>query len=453
MVERQTLHVMDDKQRIALVETLTISDKVATASLPQTVIRYQFGNHLGTVCLELDETGAVITYEEYYPYGSTSYQAGTATTETSRKRYRYTGKERDRETGLYYHGARHYIPWLGRWANCDPIGLVADSNLYRYVRGNPIRLSDPSGHEGSEPGQSYAQIDRHGAPPEPANDSTSVSNSRDWLDRTFGKFFGISKSREGVENLPTQFQNDGMNERDFNVEEGIGKGAEGIGRLAQGTNDAVSTVVAGPEAEVDALSARIISKVNSLMHLPKSLLGSLASESKQAKIRVVDAAESFFRRMSFEEAGKTLESQALQASAKDADTWISSSKFYSYTFPQKRGNGRYDVMLEFRASPGTMEFLENSARHVKQELGSINFGLQRPLIEPFNERLEEIRIFSVEPSLTRFAAPNGDIVTNKTVGYSQAVRGNREYQRAVRSVRVSPGGQILQKKPIVTKFR
>ena len=149
-VERQTLHVMDDKQRVALVETLTISDKVATASLPQTAIRYQFGNHLGTACLELDETGAVITYEEYYPYGGTSYQAGRTTAETSLKRYRYTGKERDKETGLYYHGARYYIPWLGRWTSCDPAGFTDGPNLYVYVCSNPISYHDPAGSQAAD---------------------------------------------------------------------------------------------------------------------------------------------------------------------------------------------------------------------------------------------------------------------------------------------------------------
>jgi len=86
----------------------------------------------------------VITYEEYYPYGSTSYQAVRSRTETP-KRYRYTGKERDPETGLYYHGARYYAPWLGRWTACDPEPMASHTNLYQYVRSNPVRLSDQNG--------------------------------------------------------------------------------------------------------------------------------------------------------------------------------------------------------------------------------------------------------------------------------------------------------------------
>ena len=91
---------------------------------PAQLIRYQFGNHLGSASLELDDAGQIISYEEYYPYGSTSYQAGRSAAEVSLKRYRYTGKERDEETGFTYHGARYYALWLGRWSSCDPLGIT-----------------------------------------------------------------------------------------------------------------------------------------------------------------------------------------------------------------------------------------------------------------------------------------------------------------------------------------
>src|SRR4030095_4944873 len=109
--------------------------------------RYQYGNHLGSACLELDgdtNNPAIISYEEYYPFGGTAYQAMRNQTETS-KRYRYTGKERDEESGLYYHGARYYACWLARWTTVDPIGIADGANLYLYTRGNPIALSDPLG--------------------------------------------------------------------------------------------------------------------------------------------------------------------------------------------------------------------------------------------------------------------------------------------------------------------
>jgi RHS repeat-associated protein len=143
-LERETLHVMDDKRSIAMVETKTVNEGTPVSS-PAPLIRYQMDNHLGCACLELDSTGAIISYEEYYPYGSTSYQSVRSGVEVSAKRYRYTGKERDEETGLYYHVARHYAPWLGRWTNCDPAGLVDGVNLFAYAFNNPTKYRDPTG--------------------------------------------------------------------------------------------------------------------------------------------------------------------------------------------------------------------------------------------------------------------------------------------------------------------
>ena len=76
-----------------------------------------------------------------------TYQAVRSQTETP-KRYRYTGKERDDESGLYYHGARYYAPWLARWTSCDPAGLAEGPNAYLYVRGQPLGSIDPSGGSG-----------------------------------------------------------------------------------------------------------------------------------------------------------------------------------------------------------------------------------------------------------------------------------------------------------------
>jgi RHS repeat-associated protein len=142
-IERETLHVMDDTQRIALVETRTQGADGSPAQL----IRYQFGNHLGSSSLELDDAAKVISYEEYLPYGSTSYQAVDQSIKAAAKRYRFTGKERDEESGFSYHGARYYAPWLARWASCDPAGMVDGVSLYVYARANPTRFSDPTGRQ------------------------------------------------------------------------------------------------------------------------------------------------------------------------------------------------------------------------------------------------------------------------------------------------------------------
>lgn len=140
-LERETLHVMDDQQRIAMVETRTVGHDDSLRQL----IRFQFGNHLGSASLELDAVGQVISYEEYHPFGTSSYQA--VRTETP-KRYRYTGMERDEETGLNYHSARYYAIWLGRWTACDPVGLIDGLNAFIYLKNRPITNLDSTGRQG-----------------------------------------------------------------------------------------------------------------------------------------------------------------------------------------------------------------------------------------------------------------------------------------------------------------
>ena len=66
--------------------------------------------------------------------------------------YKFTGKERDAESGLDYFPARYYGSNMGRWMSPDPSGLyLADPenpqqlNLYAYVGNNPLRFTDPLG--------------------------------------------------------------------------------------------------------------------------------------------------------------------------------------------------------------------------------------------------------------------------------------------------------------------
>jgi RHS repeat-associated protein len=147
-LERETLHILDEKQCIALIETKTVGKN----SSPKSLTRYQFDNHLGSAVLELGEDARIISYEEYFPYGSTSYQAAQRSVELSPKRYRYTGKERDTETGLYYHGARYYASWLGRWSAVDPdLTQFLDWSPFAYAFSNPVRFVDGTGRGPEDP--------------------------------------------------------------------------------------------------------------------------------------------------------------------------------------------------------------------------------------------------------------------------------------------------------------
>lgn len=145
-LSRETLHVMDGGSRLAMVDSMVVGK-----GSPGTLIRYQFSNHLESAMLELDDAAQVISYEEYYPYGSTSFQSVDSSREVPAKRYRYTAKERDEETGLEYHGARYYAPWIARWTACDPKSIEAGPNVYQYVSANPVKLIDPAGTNGQIP--------------------------------------------------------------------------------------------------------------------------------------------------------------------------------------------------------------------------------------------------------------------------------------------------------------
>ncbi len=138
-LERTTLSLLDNGHRFVLIET-RIDD-----GSDEKLVRYQFTNHLGSACLELNESADVITYEEYHPYGTTAYQAKNSSIRSAAKRYRYTGMERDEETGLNYHSARYYVPWLGRWVSADPVGIGDGLNLYNNSHDNPNSFKDKSG--------------------------------------------------------------------------------------------------------------------------------------------------------------------------------------------------------------------------------------------------------------------------------------------------------------------
>ncbi len=140
--EVETLHVVDDTTRIALLEYKTIVNTMNFED-GQPVVRYQLNNHLNSSHIEVDISGTEISREEYHLYGSTSYLY--TNTGISQKKYRFNGKEKDIETNLYYYGARYYCT-IGRWCSCDPVGFVDGLCLYEYVTGNPAKYLDKDGN-------------------------------------------------------------------------------------------------------------------------------------------------------------------------------------------------------------------------------------------------------------------------------------------------------------------
>jgi RHS repeat-associated protein len=129
---------------IAQVETTVIRDGVAVTD-PVPLDRYQVGDHVGTIQLELDGAAQVLSYAEYLPFGSCSYRAGTPAVETNARRRGFAGMERDPDTGLDYGGDRWYAPWLGRWISADPAGVSGQLTGYGYLSNNPVGRVDVGG--------------------------------------------------------------------------------------------------------------------------------------------------------------------------------------------------------------------------------------------------------------------------------------------------------------------
>ena len=120
-------------------------------------LRYSLEDHLGSSSMELDDQAWLISQESYLPYGGTAWAASRSTVEADYRTIRYSGKERD-ASGLYYYGHRYYAPWLQRWISPDPAGAVDGLNLYRMVGNNPLRYTDPNGHDKEEFNDLKAEI-------------------------------------------------------------------------------------------------------------------------------------------------------------------------------------------------------------------------------------------------------------------------------------------------------
>ena len=102
-------------------------------------------DHLGSATWITDSAGAPIEYIHYMPYGElwTDQQASAYV-----ERYRFTGKERDSESGYDYFGARHYSSTFPMWLTVDPLSdSYPDISPYAYCSWNPVKYVDPDGKE------------------------------------------------------------------------------------------------------------------------------------------------------------------------------------------------------------------------------------------------------------------------------------------------------------------
>ena len=122
---------------------------------------YYHADVVGTPLAETDDLGQLVAGAQYYPFGS-EVSPGAATDP-----HKFTGKELDDETGLYYFNARYYDADLGRFISVDPVaGSNTDPqswNRYAYALDNPIRYRDPSGGQVAAVATAVAVADPAGA--------------------------------------------------------------------------------------------------------------------------------------------------------------------------------------------------------------------------------------------------------------------------------------------------
>jgi len=103
---------------------------------------FTHADHLGSGHILTDGAGALLSQEEYFPYGRSSDRRD------ERNRYRYIGVERDEDTGLLMTGPRTYDPVTGRFLQGDPLASTeyAAFSPFQYSRGNPVGRSDGNGY-------------------------------------------------------------------------------------------------------------------------------------------------------------------------------------------------------------------------------------------------------------------------------------------------------------------
>ena len=115
-----------------------------TMTLEQNVYFYH-GDHLGSANWITNAGGMPIQYIHYAPYGELIANQQTIGYD---ERFKFTGKERDWESGYDYFGARFYDHRKGIWNSVDPLAdKYPNVTPYLYCNGNPIMLVDPDGRD------------------------------------------------------------------------------------------------------------------------------------------------------------------------------------------------------------------------------------------------------------------------------------------------------------------
>ncbi len=154
----QPIYARDQSVSLTYHSSGTIANQTAVIEtwqsdylLPNDTTTYYHGDQIGSSRMMTSSAGWPIWAEDYYPFGQ------DASSVSSVNHYRFTGKERDTESGIDYFGARYYASSMGRFmspdwsAKVEPVPYSKldnpqSLNLYAYVLNQPLTVADPDGH-------------------------------------------------------------------------------------------------------------------------------------------------------------------------------------------------------------------------------------------------------------------------------------------------------------------
>ena len=192
---------------------------------------YYHPDHLGSSNIVTTPDGAVFEHIEYTPYGESWIENSSDLFDMLP--YKFTAKELDDETGLYYYGARYLDPRTSRWISSDPLGadlinpnrkgfkFIESMNWYGYVNNNPVKYVDPTGLDSADAAYSRAKaIDTFNAT---VYNKDNPLNQKDF-DAYFG--FGNGKSSKSCQTAALVNSYDGITQKSLSEAVAVSKDNE-----------------------------------------------------------------------------------------------------------------------------------------------------------------------------------------------------------------------------------
>jgi len=121
--------------------------RIARVDRPSGSVHYYFSDHLGSASVIASSAGTVQQQYFYYPFGGLQAAVGSDS-----NHFKFTGKERDTESGLDNFGARYFTSSMGRFMTPDSPSYSNHKNpqswnLYAYSLNNPVTFRDADGHK------------------------------------------------------------------------------------------------------------------------------------------------------------------------------------------------------------------------------------------------------------------------------------------------------------------